>query len=199
MNDEIKREKRKLCISLSILLGTLIIYALLYFSLEESRDLQKVVNQIEYNYYLNMLYRIQNRTLCSVEPGAFPNTFFVPESKVEEGRLYLRIYLYQKENEEDDFTINDVYMYLSSEYNQDGTLRILNQPQNIEEFKAFCDGAPVLIDTFYNDISVLVQNFEQEHPELKLVDLSIMPCDQVQEFINKYEDPNYEIKLDIFK
>ena len=50
-----------------------------------------------------------------------------------------------------------------------------------------------------NGEELTVADIEQEHPELELPDLSEMSCEQVQEFINKFEDPTYEINLKLFE
>lgn len=123
--------------------------------------------------------------------------------EIREEDLFIRLAAYenwcrQQEQERPELTIADVTEYFSSEYNLDGSLRVTNRPENIQRYMDwYSEGGDGEIEKYWDDLQTIALNYEREHSETELKTVKNMTTEKLQELINKYNDPAYEINPEI--
>ncbi len=122
---------------------------------------------------------------------------------VDEEELYVRLEVYnswnrQQKNGKAELTVADIEEYLSSAYNEDGTLRVSSIPESIEDYMDwfFADGNRD-VEEYWDELERILANYKLEHPEIVDKVTADMSTEQLQELINKYNDPTYEINAEI--
>ncbi len=123
--------------------------------------------------------------------------------EVRETELFVRLAAYnsrnmQENNGKEAVTLEDIEDYLSSEYNEDGSLRVDSIPENIQGYiDWFYEGGDKEIEEYWGELGRIAMEYQREHPEIELEDRGNMTTEQLQELINKYNDPDYEINAEI--
>ena len=124
-------------------------------------------------------------------------------SQVDEEELYVRLEVYNRWNEQKDngrerLHLSDIEDYLSSEYNGDGSFRVSVKPAEIEDYMEWYYGdGNGDVEEYWVELGKILLDYYGEHSEIPMQDRGEMNTNQLQELINKYNDPNYEINAEI--
>ena len=122
---------------------------------------------------------------------------------VDEKEMYVRLEVYnswnkKKNNGREVLCLADIEDYLSSEYNEDGSFRVTNRSVEIQEYiKWFFGDGNGEIEEYWDELQTIGLNYERKHQGIELATVKKMTIDQLQELINKYNDPSYEINAEI--
>ena len=146
-------------------------------------------------------YRRQNRAFGMNMQAEYSGYHGYEE--VDEEWLYVALAAYKDYNlrydmERQEITIEDVKEYLSSEYNEDGSLRVYSKAENIGEYVYWwSEDASDAVNGYWIKMEEMAREYQMQHPELVVQLAANMNTKQLQELINKYNDPDYEINVDI--
>ncbi len=73
-----------------------------------------------------------------------------------------------------------------------------NDDEVFEAYKDwFYEGGDKEIEEYWGELGRIAMEYQREHPEIELEDRGNMTTEQLQELINKYNDPAYEINEEI--
>ena len=117
--------------------------------------------------------------------------------------MYVNLAAYNEWNREhgeeaEELTLADIQEYLSSEYNEDGSLRIQSGYENIRAYvEWYYDGGGKIIKDYWNELEVILGNCKEEHPKVVYGNAKMLEIERLQELIKKKEDPSYEINMEI--
>lgn len=126
---------------------------------------------------------------------------------LEKTKVWVDLYVYNKYVPvEEKVYLIDVQEYLSSEFNEDGSLRIEKGYEKVHNYVKWYkysmdqgDSGRTIIEKYKDDLHFDVEweykKTENPDYEIKLIDELSIP--QVKELIKKYEDPSYQINDDI--
>lgn len=126
---------------------------------------------------------------------------------LEKTKVWVDLYVYNKYVPvEEKVYLIDVQEYLSSEFNEDGSLRIEKGYEKVHNYVNWYeysmdqgDSGRTIIEKYKDDLHFDVEweykKTENPDYEIKLIDELSIP--QVKELIKKYEDPSYQINDDI--
>ena len=126
---------------------------------------------------------------------------------LEKTKVWVDLYVYNKYVPvEEKVYLIDVQEYLSSEFNEDGSLRIEKGYEKVHNYVNWYeysmdqgDRGRTIIEKYKDDLHFDVEweykKTENPDYEIKLIDELSIP--QVKELIKKYEDPSYQINDDI--
>ena len=124
-------------------------------------------------------------------------------SQVDEEELYVRLEVYNRWNEQKDngrerLHLSDIEDYLSSEYNGDGSFRVSVKPAEIEDYMEWYYGdGNGDVEEYWDELQEIMLNYYDKNPEIPQKTTGNLTTEQLQELINKYNDPNYEINAEI--
>ena len=190
--------KKKKIITVIILILVLSCIAVGVFTCTERRKMQeKILIAIE--------YRRQNGTFSRTSERPIEEAFYVGYDAIEENKMYVNLAAYNEWNREhgeeaEELTLADIEEYLSSEYNEDGSLRIQSGYENIRAYvEWYYDGGGKVIKEYWSELERILIIFGRENPEITDNDAKSMTIEQLQELIKKKEDPSYEINMEIMK
>ena len=190
--------KKKKIITVIILILVLSCIAVGVFACTERRKMQeKILIAIE--------YRRQNGTFPRTSEHPIEEAFYVGYDAIEENKMYVNLAAYNEWNREhgevvEELTLTDIEEYLSSEYNEDGSLRIQSGYENIRAYvEWYYDGGGKVIKEYWSELERILIIFGRENPEITDNDAKSMTIEQLQELIKKKEDPSYEINMEIMK
>ena len=190
--------KKKKVITIVILILVLSCIAGIVFACTERRKMQeKILIAIE--------YRRQNGTFPRTSEHSIEEAFYVGYDAIEENKMYVSLAAYNEWNREhgevvEELTLTDVEEYLSSEYNEDGSLRIQSGYEKIRAYvEWYYDGGGKVIKEYWSELERILIIFGRENPEITDNDAKSMTIEQLQELIKKKEDPSYEINMEIMR
>ena len=194
--------KKKKVITVIILILLLCCIAGIVFACTERRKkqeeaLEKVLIAIE--------YRRQNGTFSRTSEHPIEEAFYVGYDAIEENEMYVSLAAYNEWNREhgkevEELTLADIEEYLSSEYNEDGSLRIQSGYEKIRAYvEWYYDGGGKVIKEYWSELERILIIFGRENPEITDNDAKSMTIEQLQELIKKKEDPSYEINMEIMR
>ena len=190
--------KKKKIITVIILILVLSCIAVGVFACTERRKMQeKILIAIE--------YRRQNGTFPRTSEHPIEEAFYVGYDAIEENKMYVNLAAYNEWNREhgevvEELTLTDIEEYLSSEYNEDGSLRIQSGYENIRAYvEWYYDGGGKVIKEYWSELERLLIIFGKENPEITDNDAKSMTIEQLQELIKKKEDQSYEINMEIMR
>ena len=194
--------KKKKVITIVILILILSCIAVGVFACTERRKkqeeaLEKVLIAIE--------YRRQNGTFPRTSEHDIEEAFYVGYDAIVESEMYVSLAVYNEWNREHgkeakELTLADIEEYLSSEYNEDGSLRIQSGYENIRAYvEWYYDGGGKVIEEYWNELGDILGNYREEHPKTISGSVKTLGIEQLQELIKKKEDPSYEINMEIMR
>ena len=164
---------------------------------KQEEALEKVLIAIE--------YRRQNGTFPRTSEHPIEEAFYVGYDAIEENKMYVNLAAYNEWNREhgeeaEELTLADIEEYLSSEYNEDGSLRIQSGYENIRAYvEWYYDGGGKIIKDYWNELEVILGNCKEEHPKVVYGNAKMLEIERLQELIKKKEDPSYEINMEIMR
>ena len=155
---------------------------------------------------LRIDYREQNDALPLMPEYLVFVEEYVGYEAIDKEELYVRLAAYNERMRSEEvsipeLTLADVEEYLSSEYNEDGSLRIQKGYENIRSYVNWFykkEGDKDIAE-YWNALTDLIIEYKGQNPKLVLCDPEEMNLAQLQELINKKNDPTYEINMDVMK
>ena len=194
--------KKKKVITVIILILLLCCIAGVVFVYMERRKRQGEALE---KLHIAMEYRRQNMTFPRTSEHYLEEMFYVGYVAIVESEMYVSLGAYNEWNREygkeaKELTLADIEEYLSSEYNEDGSLRIQSGYENIRAYVDwYYDGGGKVIKEYWSELERILIIFGRENPEITDNDAKSMTIKQLQELIKKKEDPSYEINMEIMK
>ena len=156
--------------------------------------------------HIAMEYRRQNMTFPRTSEHYLEEMFYVGYDAIEENKMYVSLAAYNEWNREhgeeaEELTLADIEEYLSSEYNDDGSLRIQS---GYEDIRAYVEwyyqiGGDEIIEKYWGELAKLAYECQKENLITVYVYVKDMSIEQLQELIKKKEDPSYEINIEVMK
>ncbi len=194
--------KKKKVITAIILILVLSCIAVGVFACTERRKkqeetLEKIVISIE--------YRRQNGTFPRTSEHPIEEAFYVGYDAIEENEMYVNLAAYNEWNREhgkevEELTLADIEEYLSSEYNEDGSLRIQSGYENIRAYvEWYYNGGGKVIKEYWTELDYIAIECRYQYQEFSLVTVKELEIEQLRELIKKKEDPSYEINMEIMR
>ena len=165
---------------------------------KQEEALEKVLITIE--------YQRQNGTFPRTSEHYIEEASYVGYDAIEENEMYVSLAAYNEWNREhgeetEELTLADIEEYLSSEYNEDGSLRIQSGYENIRAYVEWYYeiGGDEVIKEYWEELNNIVIRYEQQNPDMDIHSAESMTIRQLQELIRKKEDPSYEINMEIMR
>jgi len=151
-------------------------------------------------------YREQNRAFPRVAGRPIKEEYYVGYDAIDEPQLYVCLSAYNEwirlnYKEESELTLEDIEKYLSSEYNEDGSLRIQKGYENIRAYVDWYyeEGGGEDIAEYWGDLNEIAIECYRENPDIAGKDIKKLSISQLQELINKKNDSSYEINVEVMK
>ena len=164
---------------------------------KQEEALEKVLIAIE--------YRRQNGTFPRTSGHYADEAFYVGYDAIRENEMYVSLAAYNEWNREhgeeaEELTLADIEEYLSSEYNEDGSLRIQSGYENIRAYvEWYYDGGDEVIKEYWKKLEDIAIECRYQYHEFPLVTVKVFRIEQLQELIKKKEDPSYEINIEVMR
>ena len=165
---------------------------------KQEEALEKVLITIE--------YQRQNGTFPRTSEHYIEEASYVGYDAIEENEMYVSLAAYNEWNREhgeetEELTLADIEEYLSSEYNEDGSLRIQSGYENIRAYVEWYYeiGGDEVIKEYWEELNNIVIRYAQQNPDMDIHSAESMTIRQLQELIRKKEDPSYEINMEIMR
>ena len=176
--------KRKL-----LIMGIIILILGAFITCYVGKKIKK--NQIEEEMRLTA-YRQQN--IAFAMDASLWYAGYQGYDKVKEEHLYVCLEVYNSWNTQNNegklLLLSDIEDYLSSEYDEDGSFRVTNRPVEIQEYiKWFFDDGNANIEEYWGELEKIAKRYPEATKR--------MTMEQLQELINKYNDPSYKINVEI--
>lgn len=195
-------EKKKSAKIIVVLLGIIAVTIVMLFYHAERRARKEWAQQ----GLLAIDYRRQNGALPIASGYPFRAEYYMNYDAVDEAELYVYLAAYNEdiqsnEGEGQELTLEDFKDYLASEYNADGSLRIQEGYENI---RAYVDwywtyGGAEDIEEYWGMLETILGEFREQNPGFIHSNARNMDIAQLQELINKKNDPSYEINSEVMK
>ena len=153
---------------------------------------------------LRIDYREQNDALPLMPEYPVFVEEYVSYDAIDKEELYVRLAAYNErmrleEENIPELTLADVEEYLSGEYNEDGSLRIQKGYENIRSYVNWFykkEGDEDIAE-YWNELTRIVMDYKGQNSTLFLDIPQKMNITQLQELINKKNDPSYEINMEV--
>ncbi len=165
---------------------------------KQEKTLEKILIAIE--------YRRQNGTFPRTSGHYADEAFYVGYDAIRENEMYVSLAAYNEWNREhgveaEELTLADIEEYLSSEHNEDGSLRIQSGYENIRAYVEwyYQIGGDEVIEEYWSELGDILGNYREEHPKTIYGGVKTLGIEQLQELIRKKEDPSYEINMEVMR
>lgn len=160
-------------------------------------------HELQEKQYLEQAYSWQNMAFPRNEGYTYECKYSGYET-IDEEELYVCLKVYNDEvlarGKGEVVTLTDIKEYLESEYNSDGSLRIYSGYDHVTDYIVwYVWGGEKIIRKYWSELNKIVTQLHMEEKSTDIPYGSDMSIQQLQELIKKYEDPSYEIDIDILK
>ncbi len=195
-------KRKNMVKTLIILLCIAVLAGAVLFFQEQKRKRHEWVQQ----EILKIEYSQQNRALPLIRGYSRGIESYVGYEAVDEEELYVRLAAYNEQmrlngEEEQELTLADVEEYLSSEYNEDGSLRIYEGYEKIRRYMEgyFEEEGDEDIAEYWTELEIVNNEYWKQSLKDTYIPLRDLNLEQLQELINKKNDPTYEINMEVMK
>ena len=195
-------KNRKIRKLLLLLLSLIAVIVVILFYCEQKRKKEEMVQQ----RLLAIDYREQNEAFPRVSERPFKEEYYVGYDAINEAELYVCLTSYNKwiqENggKEQELTVEDIEDYLADEYNEDGSYRIQEGYENIRAYVDwyFAYGGAEDIREYWDDLQKILNDYREQNSGINDSVVRELNIDQLQELINKKNNPAYEIDMEVLK
>ena len=195
-------KKKKVITAIILILVLSCIAGIVFARIERRKKQEETLEKI----LIAIEYRRQNGTFPRTSGHYADEAFYVGYDAIRENEMYVSLVAYNKWNREhgveaEELTLADIEEYLSSEYNEDGSLRIQSGYENIRAYVEwyYQIGGDEVIEEYWSELERLLIIFGRENPKITDNDAKSMTIEQLQELIKKKEDPSYEINMEIMR
>lgn len=195
-------KKGTVWLCLAILL--LIIIGLIWIYQEIEKEKEEYIAQ----GLIRIDYREQNGAMPQDGNLSIREEVYVGYDAVDEAGLYVRLETYNAHIEQCDacadmqkLTVADFEEYLSSERNEDGSLRIYEGYEDIHNYVHWYwkEGGAGDIDDYWDCLEMIVGEYREQNPGVISTNVENMNIEQLQELIKKKNDPDYQINMEIMR
>ena len=195
-------KKRKWVLGLGILLQCIlgvVSFAVPYH--ERKLELEEKVDKA----LLAIDYREQNGAFPRVEGHYAEEEYYVGYDAIDGPRMYVSLAAYNEwvrewGYEREELTLADIEEYLSSEYNEDGSLRIRSGYEAIREYEDwYYEGGDGDIEEYWSELDKTLGEYREENPGVVKNDARNLTIPQLEELIHKKNDPSYEMNPEIME
>ena len=183
-----------------IFLCLIVLVGTVFFCIEQRRKKEEWAKQ----GILAIDYRRQNDALPRVAGRPVNEEYYVGYDAIDELQLYVCLsayneYINSNEDETSKLTVKDVEEYLSSEYNEDGSLRIQEGYENIRAYVEwyYAKDGETAITEYWEKLDDIAIEYRDQNSEFPREPIKEMNVDQLQELIKKKNAPSYEINVDV--
>ena len=179
--------KKRISIIIAVITAILII---IIAGVKYSEQKQTEKEQIELAY----AYKHQNRAFPRDE-GEINEYGYIGYEAINEKELYVALEVYNKENEGEDLEVEGVKEYLSQEYNEDGTPRVLEGWPEIRAYENwyFRGMGSEEIEEYWKTLQKIATEYGRIYPNFTSDAVQDLTLNQIEELIKKEADPTYEI------
>ena len=139
-------------------------------------------------------YKHQNRAFPHDE-GEINEYGYIGYEVINEKELYVALEVYNQKNEGEDLEVEDVKEYLSQEYNEDGTPRVLEGWPEIRAYENwyFKGMGSEKIEEYWGKLEITKDEYQRLTPAFPNCTVKELSINQIEELVKKEEDPTYEI------
>ena len=139
-------------------------------------------------------YKHQNRAFPRDE-GEINEYGYVGYEAINEKELYVALQVYNQKNEGEDLEVEDIKEYLSQEYNEDGTPRVLEGWPEIRSYEDwyFRGMGSEKIEEYWGKLEIAKDEYQRLTPAFPNCTVKELSINQIEELIKKDADPTYEI------
>ena len=139
-------------------------------------------------------YKHQNRAFPR-DKGEINEYDYIGYEAINEKELYVALEVYNKEKEGEDLEVEDVKEYLSQEYNEDGTSRVLEGWPEIRAYENwyFKGMGSEEIEEYWKTLQKIATEYGRIYPNFTSDAVQDLTLNQIKELIKKETDPTYEI------
>ncbi len=155
---------------------------------------------------LRIDYREQNDALPLMPEYPVFVEEYVGYDAIDKEELYVRLAAYNERMRSEEanipeLTLADVEEYLSGEYNEDGSLRIQKGYENIRSYVKwfYKKEGDKDIAAYWMELRKIAMGYYVQNSEITIGVPEEMSIAQLQELINKKNDPSYEINMEVMK
>jgi len=194
-------KKKKIIKRVIVLLCIFIVLIVAFFTIQKERKKREEWVQQQ---LVAIDYREQNRAFPRVSGHPIKEEYYVGYDAIDEPKLYVCLSAYNewiqlKDREQQKLTLEDVEEYLSSEYNEDGSLRIQEGYENIRAYVDWYyeEGGGNAIAEYWEKLDDIAIEYRDQNSEFPREPIKEMNVDQLQELIKKKNAPSYEINVEV--
>ena len=173
-----------------VIVVTVVTVIIVITGVKHLEEKQTEKEQIELAY----AYKHQNRAFPRDE-GEINEYGYIGYEAINEKELYVALEVYNKENEGEELGGEDVKEYLSQEYNEDGTPRVLEGWPEIRAYENwyFKGMGSEEIDEYWKELTQIKEQYQYEKGISPLSNVKDLSQNQIEELIKKEANPTYEI------
>ena len=195
-------KKKKVITAIILILVLSCIAGIVFARIERRKKQEETLEKI----LIAIEYQRQNGTFPRTSGHYADEPIYVGYDAIRENEMYVSLAAYNEWNREhgeeaEELTLADIEEYLSSEYNDDGSLRIQS---GYEDIRAYVEwyyqiGGDEIIEKYWGELAKLAYECQKENLITVYVYVKDMSIEQLQELIKKKEDPSYEINIEVMK
>ena len=173
-----------------VIVVTVVTVIIVITGVKHLEEKQTEKEQIELAY----AYKHQNRAFPRDE-GEINEYGYIGYEAINEKELYVALEVYNKENEGEELGVEDVKEYLSQEYNEDGTPRVLEGWPEIRAYENlyFRGMGSEEIEEYWKTLQKIATEYGRIYPNFTSDAVQDLTLNQIEELIKKEADPTYEI------
>ena len=173
-----------------VIVVTVVTVIIVITGVKHLEEKQTEKEQIELAY----AYKHQNRAFPRDE-GEINEYGYIGYEAINEKELYVALEVYNKENEGEELGGEDVKEYLSQEYNEDGTPRVLEGWPEIRAYENwyFRGMGSEEIEEYWKTLQKIATEYGRIYPNFTSDAVQDLTLNQIEELIKKEADPTYEI------
>ena len=195
-------KKKKVITAIILILVLSCIAGIVFARIERRKKQEETLEKI----LIAIEYQRQNGTFPRTSGHYADEPIYVGYDAIRENKMYVYLAAYNEWNREhgveaEELTLADIEEYLSSEYNEDGSLRIQSGYENIRAYVEwyYQIGGDEVIEEYWCELNRILNKIRRENPGITDNVAESMTIEQLQELIKKKEDPSYEINMEIMR
>ena len=173
-----------------VIVVTVVTVIIVITGVKHLEEKQTEKEQIELAY----AYKHQNRAFPRDE-GEINEYGYIGYEAINEKELYVALEVYNKENEGEELGGEDVKEYLSQEYNEGGTPRVLEGWPEIRAYENwyFKGMGSEEIEEYWKTLQKIATEYGRIYPNFTSDAVQDLTLNQIEELIKKEANPTYEI------
>ena len=164
----------------------------------------------EREWEICIAYRRQNDALIRKD-GPLHLYEYSSYEHIDEKELFVALHVYNMSDRcKEKVTLEDVKKYLSSEFDEEGNLYVLNKNNKVHDYIEWYRKRVITdtgmdfvgehqIERYWTRLSEIVLNYVREGNDFPNQDVKSFSYEKLKEIMKKADDPSYQINDDIMK